>query len=257
MASLHKARKFAKRLGPVGYWLYLRSQFGTAPFAAKIPDSNLRCWLRPGSSDLKTFRAIFGEREYSFREYARPEVIVDAGANIGLASLYFASLFPDARILALEPEPSNFELLRRNCASHPNITPLRRALWSRSGALNIANPGGEKWCIRMEEAEDGAGEIPAIDVPDLMKEFGLDHIDILKVDIEGGEAELFAGYPTWIEKVRVLVIELHDRFRVGCSAAFYPAMARHDFEEFRSGENVIMVNRADAPEASRANDRGG
>jgi len=58
-----------------------------------------------------------------------PDVIVDAGANIGLASICFANKYANATIIAVEPEQSNFELLEENVAPYPNIVPVQAALW--------------------------------------------------------------------------------------------------------------------------------
>ena len=58
-----------------------------------------------------------------------PRVVVDAGANIGLSTVFFANKFPQAKIVAIEPEPSNFAMLRDNVAPYPNVTPVQAALW--------------------------------------------------------------------------------------------------------------------------------
>ena len=81
--------------------------------------------LRLKTSDISTYEQVFGNDEYDFSLNNPPRVIVDGGANIGLASIYFANRYPDAKIIAIEPEASNFSLLQRNVAAYPQITPIQ------------------------------------------------------------------------------------------------------------------------------------
>ena len=78
-------------------------------------------YLRPLSSDLDCLEQVFINEQYRLPFSFEPRIIVDAGANIGAASIYFAKKWPDAKILALEPEESNFGILRKNCARLPNV----------------------------------------------------------------------------------------------------------------------------------------
>src|SRR3954470_9753237 len=96
--------------------------------------------VRLGSADVEAYVQVFVDREYDFEYPAEPEVIIDAGAHIGLASAWFAQRFPDAMIVSLELERSNFELLRTNTAAYPNIRPVHAALWPTSGAVAVTDP---------------------------------------------------------------------------------------------------------------------
>ena len=83
-------------------------------------------------------------------------------------------------------------------------------------------------------------QVPAITMDEVLREYQLDRIDLLKVDIEGSEKELFAAADSWIGRVDAICLELHDRFKPGCSRAFYQAVA--DFPtEFRVGEDVLVL----------------
>src|SRR5207249_6306160 len=105
------------------------------------------CRIRQWSSDLECLEQIFVHEEYSIPFTLKPRVIVDAGANIGAASLYFAHKYPEAKIFALEPELSNFQLLEENCATHPNIVPIRAALWSQTENVALADPNADNWAF--------------------------------------------------------------------------------------------------------------
>jgi FkbM family methyltransferase len=141
---------------------------------------------------------------------------VDAGAHIGMASVLFALKYPTARIIAIEPEPSNFAALVRNTAPYKTITPIQAALWREDGEVTLgasnAHPKGA-----FQIVENGHQQVRAITMDTVMRETGIHSIDLLKVDIEGAEIEVFESC-TWISNVRVIAIELHDRVRPGCSS---------------------------------------
>ncbi len=96
--------------------------------------------------------------------------------------------------------------------------------------------------LRVKEAEVGEGMVKAITIAEILDQSGADRIDILKLDIEGAEKEVFSNDTDWLEKVDLMIIELHDHDKPGCSAAVYSAISRHDFTKFQRGENVFLVN---------------
>ena len=99
-------------------------------------------WFRFGTTDLPLLNAVFGIEEMCrFGLPSSAQVIVDAGANIGLTSVYYSDSFPKARIVALEPEAGNFEMLRRNVTPYPDIVRIQAALWSHDGTVAILSPG--------------------------------------------------------------------------------------------------------------------
>ena len=89
-------------------------------------------YLRMESTDIPTFEQIFGQCQLSFDFPSEPRVIIDAGANIGISTIYFANRFPNAKVIAIEPEESNFELLKINCENYPNVKLVRAAVWCRN-----------------------------------------------------------------------------------------------------------------------------
>jgi len=200
--------------------------------------------IRFGTSDLECLQKIFLAEEYSLPFKVSPKLIIDAGANIGMATLYFANQYPNARIVAIEPENSNFSLLKRNCEGLPNIIPVQAALWPVRCQLVLADHSAEKWAFSVVEGDaQGVGgiQIDAVTIPDLLAKVGEERIDLLKIDIEGAERELFGtGSQSWLNNVRVLVIELHDRYRVGCAHAFYSAMTKYRFTQEIRAENTFI-----------------
>ena len=171
---------------------------------------------------------------------------MDVGANIGLASIFYANKHPQARILAIEPEPSNFEMLRKNVQQYPNITPLPLALWKEDAALKIANSEGDYWGFRIEEVGHSIDSfrqdlIHGTSLDRLMKAHGLDYIDLLKVDIEGAEKEVFESSAAWIDRVGAIAVECHDRFRPGCTESVRKATSA--FDPVRHGGDIVFLIR--------------
>jgi len=206
-----------------------------------------RVTVRANTSDLACLEKVFIGQEYQLPAGLHPEspfqprLIVDAGANIGMATLYFAHAFPSAKIVAVEPETSNFELLRRNSAGIPNLSLKQAALWPSETTLQLADPMADNWSFSVQPAVTDSPTVPAVTLPQILAESGEDRIDLLKLDIEGAERELFSeSCEEWLPKVGMIVIELHDRFASGCSEAFYSHMRRRPFTEESRGENIFV-----------------
>jgi FkbM family methyltransferase len=124
-------------------------------------------------------------------------------------------------------------------------------LWSNNGSVELTDPGEGEWAFRVAEL-NGSGSVrlslegiarnrvPAITISELMAKYRLSRIDLLKLDIEGSEKEVLAGSVSWIADVSAICIELHDRFKPGCSREFYRAV--QDFPiEFRRGETIMVM----------------
>ena len=175
--------------------------------------------LRIDTSDFCATRDVLVFKSKSYDPVIprfNPRTIVDAGANIGMASILFALEYPTARIIAIEPEPANFAALVRNTAPYKMITPIQAALWREEGEVTLgASAAHPKGAFRI--VENGPQRVRAITIDTVMREAGIDSIDFLKIDIEGAEIEVFESCP-WIKKVQVIAIELHDRVRPGCSS---------------------------------------
>ncbi len=238
------ALRLVRALGPVqGASALLQFAFGTAPVALRLRGYPAPLFARRGTGDFATFEKVFLQREYDFDRLGvdvDPALVIDAGANVGYAAVFFARRYPQARVLALEPEASNYALLRRNVQAYPNVTPLRAALWKAEGRLQVSNPDDAKPAIQVQASRDGA--IDAVTVPDLLERAGRARVDLLKMDIEGSEKELFedGAAAAWLGRVGVIAIELHDRLRPGCSRAFYQAVDRRPSSRHRHGEHVVV-----------------
>ena len=217
-----------------------------------LPGLNQPIYFRPRSVDVHTFREIFLRNEYDIKlpSTNSPTVIIDAGANIGFTTLFFAKKYPMATIFSLEPNQENFELLTRNTSRYPNIKPIQAALWDKIGTIEILDNGYGARGFIVEETQgkersaNAIESMKAITLESLVQEFKLNSIDILKMDIEGSEKEVFSGnYETWLSITKCLIIELHDRMKEGCSQSVFKALSQYDFECSVKGENLVFINR--------------
>jgi FkbM family methyltransferase len=203
--------------------------------------------LRPITVDKAVFEQVFVERQYDIQIHHEPRVIVDGGAHIGCTSAFFAKRYPKALVLAIEPEAANYELLTRNVRAYGNVIPIHAALWKSPRQLSIANPDADSWAFTMRDQQPGDQEtVLGITIGEILRWVGTD-IDILKLDVEGTEKELFSSLSAkgWLGSVHWIIIELHDRFVAGCSDEFVRATLPFRLSESISGECVVVRCSAD------------
>ena len=207
-----------------------------------IPGSDIPVCARLGTSDAQVYNDIFVNRQYDDLVLSyEPRLIIDCGANVGYASASFLTRYPTAHVIAIEPEPGNFEICRRNLAPYEHrVSLFQCAVWSHDAGLKIDRGyrDGAEWSVQVRECRPGeAPDIEARSIGDILHNAAVPEIDILKMDIERSEAEVFArGYEPWLKSVKNIMIELHDE---ECRKVFFAAMRDYNFESFESGETVI------------------
>lgn len=233
--------KYLSRLGVLrGLSMYWDLRFGKKE-SIQIPGIPHSVNLRKGTSDIAVFYQIFIKQQYSFKMPADIKTIIDCGANIGLASIFFATKFPSAKIIAVEPESSNFQMLKKNCAPYKNIVALQKAIWFKSGTLQLQDPGlGHYGFTTIESESISNGGVDAVSIDDLVEQYRLNEIDLLKIDIEGAEKELFgSNFDGWLPKTKLIAIEVHDHLRDGISRTLIKALAKYDFSMGSFGEGFV------------------
>jgi FkbM family methyltransferase len=221
------------------------SGFGTPEKQDQI---HLRADSRPlhfriGTSDFACFEQIFLDQQYHSPLKIEPLTIVDGGANIGISVRYFANLYPEAEIWAIEPDPSNIEILQQNCGDMPKTHIIPSALWPKKEPVFFTNLDASKWEFEVSNSQPTGLQqaLSSITIPELLTQIPSGRINLLKLDIEGAERELFGeGADEWLPKVDAIVIELHDRIKKGCSNAFYKAICKREFHQELVGENVFI-----------------
>jgi FkbM family methyltransferase len=200
--------------------------------------------LRPDNSDYEVFNQIFRFTSYgALEKLGQISTVIDAGANIGLSSMYFSKRLNYPEIVGLEPEDSNYRQASLNTGDLPRVTMLKKALWSKNRMASIANPETSSWDFRIEA--DDQGDVECVSVSQILAEKNWQNVDLLKIDIEGAEKEIFESeeHLAWINRVKILVIELHDFMVPGCSLAFFKAISKlESIEMMLSGENLVIRN---------------
>jgi FkbM family methyltransferase len=201
-----------------------------------------KIYLRRGSTDFRVFKKIFIDLEYNFPLSDTISNIVDVGANIGLSAVFFATKYPKAQIIAVEPEPSNFEVLKMNTAAFPNIKPVLGGINNTPGYFRIKNQEGEHWNFMLEYSAEATSSGRYFTINEILEQFRVPSIDFLKIDIEGGEEVLFRDNYSWLDKVQALSIELHDFILPRSSNNFFKAISEHaPFSFLNYGENHLVV----------------
>jgi FkbM family methyltransferase len=168
-------------------------------------------WLRTVGGDLFVLHEIFGSACYALPfDPSRLKIVVDLGANIGITTLYLAAMAPEARFLCVEPAPRNANLLRRNVAVVRHAIVVQAAAANESGTVSFDDTR-PTWGGKL--ADDGALEVRAMSLDDLLDCYVPEGtIDLLKIDIEGAEAELFTGPMAWLDRVDCIIAEIHAPF---------------------------------------------
>lgn len=238
--SIYHTIRSLPDLGLLGSLMLLAANITKTNFRIKPKHYKNSLLVRGGTSDPLIFFSIFILKEYPLKgiEYAKSLNIIDAGANVGYSSVYFAHHFPDAKIIAIEPDKENFDMLIRNTSVYPNIVNLRSALWNSCSDLYITNPNSEKWSHRLGVANSYTKEeiIKSVTIEEIKSLYSFDLIDLLKIDIEGGEKELFAKNYDWLNSVRRIMIEVHR----GCWKAVFNAISNQEYDSYLERENLII-----------------
>ncbi len=191
----------------------------------------------------------FLKPEYDFCNIREPEYILDLGANIGIFSIYMKNRFKNSKIIAVEPEASNCQLLQNNLQPlGKDVSVVQAGIWSKKTLLKILNPDAEKDGFICKEIEDEdidnnhvEGVISAIDIDTLLSDFNISQGILIKMDIEGAEKEVFDKIDNsgWLEKTDTLIIEIHNRIYPKLSESILPLIEKRNFEWTKIGDNYI------------------
>jgi FkbM family methyltransferase len=203
--------------------------------------------LRPHTTDTSVFNHVFIKLEYNFKPLITPKIIIDGGANIGLSSIYFKNRFPNSKIIAIEPDKENYKIMTKNLSLYDNIHLKHSGLWNKKTTANVIDKfNNGEWGMSIEESTlPSNNNITTVTITDIINEFNIDKIDLLKLDIEGAEKYLFKdNFAEWLPKVKIILIELHDWIEKGCSKPFFEALnsTLNNYSFDIVGENVIIIN---------------
>lgn len=165
-------------------------------------------FVRPHTSDIRIItdniiREEYGQFEVS--QYGDIHWMIDAGAYIGDTTAYFLSRFPDLKVIALEPNLPAYQMLVRNLSPYyPRAIPLQMGLWGEDKIMKFS---GRATAARISEI---GNDIVCSSIPSLMKQHSIPRLNILKMDIEGAEENVFAANSEgWLKNTDIIIIEFH------------------------------------------------
>lgn len=210
--------------------------------------------------DVLVMEQIFVDHDYNLGRLARysellgsyqriidsgkTPLVIDCGANSGMATLYFKETFPLAHIVSVEPDPSNMRLAKINSKGRENITYIFGAVGNDVCRAELVDPGQGNWSQRVELNQSGGVEM--FSVNSILERFSDDSFDpfIIKIDIEGFEHNLFEKNTDWVDKFPLLIMELHDWMlpKQASSRNFLKVIANKNRDFVFFGENVFSIS---------------
>jgi hypothetical protein len=196
----------------LGFWqaikLYVFQLWSNKESSIYLPALRTDVFFR-GMSDYGPITLLFKEDFYVCPNDFEVVSVFDLGANIGTETLRFASLYPRAKILAVEADPDNFSILAKNTTRLKQVRVENLAVWGENARFRVKkNPDCH---MSSTVSIDANGELVGVTIDCLMDQMGIAEVDIIKIDIEGAEASVFGpSIKKWITRVRVIIWELND-----------------------------------------------
>lgn len=234
--------------------------------AYRVPGMDAPVQLRQTVSDHSIFWQCLVMQQYDLDRFphstrldetyraevtaGRSPVIIDCGANIGLSALWFARRFPQACIIAIEPDAENFAMLQANTAHlGSRMQCINGAVWSDTVPLKIENPDSGSAAFRIRPAQAGEEDvIAAYSIDDLYRQGGDGVLLAVKIDIEGAQSTLFRANADWVGRAHLITLELDDWLMpwAGTSRSFFACVSRYRFEYLLGGESIFCFRDASA-----------
>jgi FkbM family methyltransferase len=190
-------------------------------------------YYRPGTTDPLVIQQVLlktGRRaEYYLPPRLKPDVVLDIGSNIGASILYFHQQFPNARIVGFEPHPETFKVLQANVSNLPLAAVFNYGLGAENTRVIIETESvnfgafSTKGRPRSQGTARGSVECQIRRADDVLRELGITKVDLIKIDCEGAEADVFEALPPDIlGQCQWIVGELHDESAFALLARLAP-----------------------------------
>lgn len=232
----------------VAYTMYASKQL-------VIGTSSRAFFFRPNTNDVKTVNGIFSDAawdlqslpglaewsafaERKLQEGSRP-LIIDAGANIGASTVYLSSLFPNGTLVAIEPDHKNFQLLSKN-VNGLEVETIHGAIASSPGWAAVVDPEIGDWGYTTKPVGDRKlpNSVPQVTIGQLYETHSSGSFPFLvRVDMGGGEEELFSANAEWIDRTPIIMLKNHN----GNLPAAFSGLKRISYTV---GSHVISCSRS-------------
>ncbi len=236
--------RYFKTLGLVTLCEFLWQRFVKKKKLLSIKLTSLphKILIRNQPADIAVFTQVFVEKEYEVALGHPVNTLIDCGANIGLAALFFLSKFPQAQITCVEPEENNFRLLQQNLQPYKNVSCIKAGVWHKNTNLQIVDNGWGSQGFRVKETE-AQDAVPAITIAHIMQQMNIEKVDIVKLDIEGSEEQvLLQDGSGWLQQTQTLFVEIHEGLKKGLTERILSKLQNH-FSYFINGEYFVFTQK--------------
>jgi len=170
--------------------------------------------LRANSSDLEVLLEVCGRGEYEcVAKLNDVATFVDLGANVGVTSLFLWKKLGFTRLLAVEPEPRNFQLLNRNLdqmrSAGVQVELIESALWTHDNGIRLQTQGLKDWSFNVDESNKAGLKTSSVTMKSLLERLGT-RADLVKMDIEGAELSVLEALgKEELSQIHFLAVEFH------------------------------------------------
>lgn len=209
--------------------------------------------LRKRSSDVMVFQQLIIEEEYQgvvdllTKHNINVNSMIDAGANIGLSTVFFKNFYPSSTVICVEPDDDNCLMIDKHIkmSNFTDVYIEKVGLWDSNSFLTIVKDfrDGAKWSLRVE-AVDYETNLKGVSVNYLLNKYNLKEIDLLKIDIEGSEKILLENKDNlkeYIDLIKVVCIEVHEEFIA--TSKVISILEKHNFSCFRLLDLTIGIRK--------------
>ena len=182
---------------------------------------------------------------YGIKNSKQP-LIIDCGSNSGASCIYFSLTYPRAKIVGIEIDTNNYMHSIKNIElNNIDAVIINKGISSTDGYGNIINPEEDNNSFRIEKNNSSDNRVSMISMNTLIEDYPLNKFFpfIIKIDIEGGEDDLFESNTEWVSNIPMIIIELHDWLipKKGTSLNFLRVISKLDRDFNIKGENVFSV----------------
>ena len=217
---------------------YRQASWGQNTVKLKLKHANY-ITIRPRTSDLTVVDNFLLKQDYA-TTIPNALNIIDAGANIGCSTILFKKRYPKSTVVSIEPSKNNCEIFLQNTSGLEGVFLIHGALASKHNQyMEIIDKSVSPYSYQMKYSDKG---IKTISINKIMEKYHWRHIDVLKLDIEGGEKDIFSCELDWLKATRQIIIELHDYKTSGCSQTLINSLCNRNFNISFQGENLILIN---------------
>ena len=242
---LYRYNVACKNLGIINTLKILKARFNKKEYLVKLETKLFGNIYWRSVVDYGVISHFFSPQVTFNKINSNKKIIIDLGANIGIETLRFNYLFPSSKIISVEPDTENFKILEKNTYDFKNIIVLNNGIWNEDSFLKIKYKSiDNSQKISFVKASSSDQSVKSITISNIIKQYSLSKIDIMKIDLEGTEEIIFdRTCDDWLAFVEIFIIECPDNDIPFVTQKIFEAFRRNNlnFKTSISGENLIFI----------------